>query len=467
MELTKIKGVAKTHPERRESKNLATMAEIIEAVNGILNPNGPKINWFAPAEDAKAAVHVKEGKYQEDTSNPAVIYGGKVSDNLVEDLKVVAYEGTDGAIYAEGKGTDLTVDGAYISLQGDGTGIGGPASGASVKYDAKLTIKNAVINTLGRTRYATAAEEGGVLKVYDSVIWSHGIPFGEGIERPTELMSTPPGALEMDGNTRTHCSMSNSLSYFYNSKIICDGWAALSTESSEGFVYLEANDCDIVCTKDGYGAYSDPGCHDYFNDCNFDMAKMAAIIAGNSDMTFNDCECNCGTYFALSHCVNGWPEEVAEVTVNGGVIRSAKEAFLVKSHNIIIDLCDVDLASQAGVLVHTIVNDDPCATKADDPYGVNVLMTDMDVEGDLIHEDTTREMWVEMNSTILTGAIKNANLTMDVGSKWIATGDSEVVFLNDLDPAQIDAKEGVTISAKGSCDLSLDLPSGGKLVVTK
>ncbi|SDB22037.1 hypothetical protein [Eubacterium oxidoreducens] len=466
MELTKVKGVYKSHPERRESKNLATMAEIIEAVNGILNPNGPKINWFAPAEDAVAAVHFKDGKYDEKTSNPDVVYGGEVSDKEVKDLKVVAYDGNRGAIYAEGAGTDVTVDGAYISLQGDGTGIGGPASGASAKYNAKLTIKNAIIDTVGRTRYSTAAEEGAVLKVYDSVIWSHGIPFGEGIEKPTALMSTPPGALEMDGNTRTHCSMSNSLSYFYNSKIICDGWAALSTESSEGFVYLEANDCDIVCTKDGYGAYADPGCHDFFNDCNFDMARMAAIIAGNSDMTFNDCNCNCGTYFALSHCVNGWPEEVGEITVNGGTIKSKKEAFLIKSHNFIMDMCDVDIMSESGVLVHTIVNDDPCATKAEDPYGVNVLMTDMDVTGDLVHEDTTREMWVELNSTVLTGAIKNANLTIDEGSKWIATGDSDVVFMNDISPAQIDAKEGVTIHAKGAEAYAADLASGGKLVVT-
>lgn len=136
----------------------------------------------------------------------------------MENLKVVAYEGTEGAIYAEGAGTDVTVDTAYISLAGDGQGIGGPASGASAKYNAKLTIKNAVIDTNGRTRYATAAEEGSVLKVYDSVICAHGIPYGDDIERPDALMSTPPPALEMDGNTRTHCTMSNSSSYFYNSK---------------------------------------------------------------------------------------------------------------------------------------------------------------------------------------------------------------------------------------------------------
>lgn len=464
MELKKICGQTVTKPERKPSLNLATMSDIITGVNAVLNPGKPLINWFAPAADAVAAVHVKDGKANVD--NPSVLCDGEVSDTLVKDLKVVAYDGREGGLYAEGSATDVTLDGAYISLAGDGEGIGGPSSGAAAKYGAKLTVKNAVINTSGRTRYSTAAEEGSVLKVYDSVIWSHGIPYGEGIPAPTALMSSPPPALEIKGNTRTHCTMSNSQSFFYNSKIICDGWAALSTESSEGYVYLEANDCDIICTKDGYGAYSDPGCHDVFNNCNLEMAKMAAIIAGNSDMTFNDCVARCGSYFALMHCVNGWQEEVGEATITGGKIRTAKECFLVKSHNVIIDLCDVDIASDTGVLVHTIVNDDPCATKVTEPpYGVNILLTDMTVKGDLLHEDTTRDMWVEMNSTLFTGAIKNANLSMDVGSKWIATADSEVTLLTDVDPAQIDAPAGVTVTVHGVENAEYDLISGGKLVV--
>ena len=467
MELVKIKGVQKNKPAREECKNMLTMADIIEGVNAVLNPGKPKINWFASADDAVAAVHIKDGKYDEATSNPSVVYGGKVSGNKVENLKVVAYEGTEGAIYAEGAGTDVTVDTAYISLAGDGQGIGGPASGAAAKYNAKLTIKNAVIDTNGRTRYATAAEEGSVLKVYDSVICAHGIPYGDDIERPDALMSTPPPALEMDGNTRTHCTMSNSSSYFYNSKIICDGWAALSTESSEGYVYLEANDCDIVCTKSGYGAYSDPGCHDYFNDCNFDMSCMAAIVAGNSDMTFNDCTAECGSYFALTHCVNGWQEEVADITVTGGDIHTKKECVLVKSHNMMLDLCDVNISSDKGILVHTIVNDDPCATKVTkDVFGVNVVMTDMDVKGDLLHEDTTREMWVMLNSTQLTGAIQHANVAFDKGSTWVATADSDVVFVTDVEPAQIDAPAGVTITAKGAQAGEFALAGGGTLVVT-
>ena len=77
----------------------------------------------------------------------------------------------------------------------------------------------------------------------------YGVPYGEGIDSPQGLMATPPPPLEISGNSRAHCTMSNSYSFFYNSKIICDGWGALSTEVAEGFVYLEANDCEVIATK--------------------------------------------------------------------------------------------------------------------------------------------------------------------------------------------------------------------------
>ena len=56
MESVKIKGIEKHKPLREESKNILTMADIIEGVNAVLNPGKPKINWFAPAEDAVADI---------------------------------------------------------------------------------------------------------------------------------------------------------------------------------------------------------------------------------------------------------------------------------------------------------------------------------------------------------------------------------------------------------------------------
>lgn len=464
---TKVKGTTIEKPARREATNLAMMSDIVKSVNAVLNPGKPEINWFAPDPMAKAAIHIKDGKLEESLSNAEVLFGGEIDGQNLKDIKVVAYEGTEGGIYAEGPGSNVTVDGAYISTAGNGSGIGGPSSGAAVKFGANMTLKNVVIDTNGRTRYSTAAEENSTLKVYDSVIWSHGMPFGDTIPQPTELMSTPPPALEIKGNTRTHCTMSNSQSYFYNTKIICDGWAALSTESSEGFVYLEANDCDIICTKSGYGAYSDPGCHDVFNHCYIDTSCMMGIVAGNSDMTFNNCTAKCGSYFGLMHCVNGWQEEVAEIEVNGGEIRTKDVAFLVKSHNALIDLCEADIKSEKGVLVKTILNDDPCATKVTGAvYGINVKMRDMNIEGDLLHGDADRTMWVELSSTLIKGKMENVTLAMDTGSKWIATADSNITLITDINPAQIDAPKGVTIKAIACESAEYTLASGGRLVIT-
>ena len=166
------------------------------------------------------------------------------------------------------------------------------------------------------------------------------------------------------------------------------------------------------------------------------------------------------------HCVNGWCEEVGDMTINGGRIHTQKEAFLIKSHNAILDMTDVELSSESGVLVHTILNSDPCKTPVDDKaYGVNVRFTDMAVTGDLLHEDTERRMWIEMKSSQLTGTIVNGTLAMDAGSKWTADKDSTVHLLNDINPAQIDAAEGVTIHATGGKAGSYTLASGGKLIV--
>lgn len=71
-----------------------------------------------------------------------------------------------------------------------------------------------------------------------------------------------------------------------------------------------------------------------------------------------------------------------------------------------------------------------------------------------------------LNSTQLTGAIHHANLAFDKGSKWMATADSDVVFVTDVEPAQIDAPAGVTITAGGAKAGVFDLASGGKLIVT-
>lgn len=464
--MEKLQAKVKATPVREVPHLLITLPEIVAAVNAGLNPGKPIINWFEGDPAGVAAVTIKDGVAA--VTNEKVKYGGTVDGQTVTDLKVVAYKGCEGGVYADGTATEATVDNAIIYCEDAGKGVGGPDTAVSVRNGANLTIRNSVIDTIGKNRFCTTAEYGSTLRVYDSILYAHGIPYGEGYAPVSGLMATPPPALEIGGNSRAHCTMTNSYSYFYNSKIICEGWAALSTEGAEGFVYLEANDCDVVCTKSGYGAYADPDCHDYFNRCNFDIAAMAAIIAGEADMTFNDCDVKCGSYFALFHNVNGVPEEVGTVTVRGGSIQSEKELVLVKSENTIVDLKNCDVKTANGILIRTILNDDPCHTIPNDhPYGNHVILTDMNVAGDCIHEDPEREMWIQLNSTVLRGAIQNANISIDAGSKWYATADSTVTLTEDVYVNQIDAPAGVTINATGDKAGTYNLPGGGVLIIVE
>ncbi len=432
--------------------------------NGIEDKNGGPPPMGGEGPKMVPSVHIKDGKIAE--GNPSTIYGGEITDNSATDLRIVAYDGMIGGVFAEGKDTDFTVEGAVISLSGDGQGLGEQSAGAGVSDHAKLTLRDCLIDTWGLSRTSTSASGGSVLKVYDSTITSHGAPYGADAPGGGPKMS-PPAPLEIQGNNRTHCTVQNSYSYFYNSLITCDGWAALSTDASAGFVYLEANDCKVVATKSGYGAYADWGCHDVFNGCKFDVACQGAIIAGEGSVKFTDSEINCGTYLALMHCVMGRHTEVGELTLTGCSVKTGKTAVEVHGQNVVVRMENCDIVT-GGALMRTCKNEDPNAAIVNGrPVpGDELHLTDMSVTGDILHEDPERDCRVYMNSTCLTGVIQNAAVIMDQGSRWYATGDSSVILAGDVESAQIDAPAGVTIHAQAAAGQgSYMLSSGGTLIV--
>ena len=395
---------------------------------------------------------------------------GTVGNTGTDGLSIsITEDGYTGGIYTEN--SEFSLENARIHLDGNGVSLGGPGSGVCADHGSEVVIRNTRIETNGSARCATSAENGSTLKVFDSELISHGAPFGSELP-PGAFMATPPAALEIEGNCRTHVTMGNSFSYFYNSTISADGWAALSTDISNGWVYLEANECNVITVNSGYGVYSDGGCHSVLNRCNVNVASMAAIAAGESDVTFNNCNCECGTYFALLHCI-GMPVEVTQLIVNGGMVRCKSPVVLLKSSNAEIVFSDVDLNSESGVLLKSIVNDDPNARNVTAPkepvYGIRVALKQMRVTGDVLHEDyTARPMYLSLEGTQLRGAIRYAWLSMDEQSSWFALEDSVVGADGVLNPDQIDASEGVTVTVVGIDALasSYSLRSGGKLVVT-
>jgi len=434
---------------------------------GAGGPGGGAPGGFGGGSNSTPAVYIDNGKYSAGKSKAGVMTAGNLGDALASGVKINAKGGDIGGIYVKGLKSEYTISDANIELSGNGSfGLAGPGSGASADDYATLIIRNSTITTSGENRNATAAQNHSILKVYNSTLTANGVPFEPDITNTEQKKQ-----LEIDGNSRTHVTLSNSYSYFYYCTVIAEGWAALSTDGAEGFVYLEANNCTIKTLKSGYGTYADMGCHVYINNSDFDVASMAGIMAGNADITFKDTKAKCGTYFALIHNI-GTPDEYSALTVTGGEISTKSPVVLIKSANADISFDGVNMTSESGVLLKSAISVDPqsaktAKTKAQEVYGIHATFKDMYVEGDIDHsaDKEHRNMTVYLESTTLKGAIKDAQISINPRSKWIATADSNVIIVGSIDISQIDAPAGVTVTAVAGESGTHKLASGGTLIL--
>ena len=444
-----------------------------EGDEGPGGPGGPE--GMPPMPENKpefAALEIVDGKVA--AHDEAMT--GSITDTEARDLKLNSGRGDLGGVYVAN--SEYTVEHANIRLSGEGQGLGGKLSGAAVEDHGKLTLKDCRIDMTGKLRCATSAGGNSVLKVYDSLLVSHGDPWNVDEKEVTWIigpgMAKPPVFLEIEGNMRTHCTVMDSESYFYNSTVIADSWAALSTDAAGDRVYLEANDCKVITTRSGYGTYADTGCYCTLNRCDLDVANMAAIVAGESGVQLNDCTAKCGSYVVLNHVVGGGPmadallSQVSDIRIRGGKYQCENEAVVVKSNNADVLFENTEIRSFAGLLLRSKLNDDPCAPdpKGKEVYGIHVTLRNMDTANSILHEDPNRVMTVKLENSRLAGAVTGGALvTLDGESKWTATADSDVVLNGDAPAGAIDALPGVTITARGGEERETVLPSGGKLIV--
>ena len=377
-----------------------------------------------------------------------------------------------GGLYVKGKNSNALLRDSCISLAGPGADdFSGVGAAVLCEDGAKLELRNVHIDTAGIIRCCTTATDHSVLRVYDSVLSSVGgnVPANY---QPRGPMCHPPQPLGITGDCRTHLTMNNSESYFYDSIIRARSWGALSTDSSMGYVYLEVNRCTVETLEDGYCAYADGGCHDVFRDCQIHSAAMGIIVAGDATATFQNTKVKCRTNLAMIHSVMGTKPVISELDVVGCRVETEGPVILVKSANTAITISGGGLVSKEGILIRSVVNDDKNATKVlpgQTLYGINIRLADGEYTGDILHGDSARTMALVLKDAVLTGAIQNAHLTVGPGGKWFASGDSTVCLVHMDTMDGIDADIGTTIHAVPgeSCALrgKYVLPSGGILDV--
>ena len=430
---------------------------------------------FAENEVTEAAVWIEADKYIPKKSYPSI--AGPAADKEVTGLEIRSDIERLSGVVVHGDAWEpaaYTVKDSRIELSGYGVSdFTSRGAGALVYGGGELTMDNVDIVTRGSGRSATIATERGTLRVKNSRLASYGGPLPPDYEPVIGPgMMEPPWPLGLAGNARTHLSMDGSRTFFDHCELYGAAWAVLSTDSSGGCLYLEANNCRLEMAGNGYITYADNGCHNVFNRCESVSGNMFAIVDGNASVTMRDTTAVCEKNGIVLHgALPAWLDSNI-LEIEGGSIRAKENVIFAKSANADIYVKGAELESEKGAILKSICNDDPMyyerAPKGDACYGVQATFEGMTVTGDIRHEDTDRRMRVSLEDTALHGAVTgNPVLNFYGDSRWTAAADSAVTVETDTDISRFDAPAGVTITLKAAGDCRLageySLPGGGVL----
>lgn len=435
---------------------------LIPGRNPLAKNNRPS---FSVPQQTEAALWLRDGKVDEACSGAAPYTGEITESGSVLNFALDSDKPELNAVVVSG-GTSVILE-PKIHMSGCGcSDFTCKGTGILTVDGAKVDIRGGEIVTHGSTRSATIATTGSTLKVFDAKLATYGGPLPEGyVPVIGPGMMEPPAPLGLAGNCRTHLSMDNSETYFYNCDIYGEAWAALSTDSSGGYVYMEANDCDIRMNGNGYVIYADNGCHVALNDCDIYSGNVFAIQDGNSSITMKDTYGICEGYGFLVHGGMHDLEDIGMISMRECGLTSEGPMFRCKSSNVNMHFNCCQLTSKEGVILQTMVTDDEfyyqTRSHAEDEYGVQATFEDMELFGDFLCEDTERKTCLNMVNTAVTGGITGfPRLQLTEGSTFTATKDSSITIVGDTEG--LDAAAGVAITAKGVGE-DVTLPSGGIL----
>ncbi len=366
-----------------------------------------------------------------------------------------------------------TISDAYFKLDGQGVNdFEGIGAAVMATDDADLTVENSYIETNGVIRPCTACGGRATLRVVGCKVYGNSGPLPDYYDHNNPIkgpgMMEPPAGLFLGGTIRTHLSVGTTKTYYKDSHIESDSWAALSTDNGRD-LYLQADNCDVIVRNVGYGVYSDGGCNVVLNDCRFQTATHGGILAGDFTAKFCGCDMKSGKYDFMCHDLSGGADSAAPLEVRNSTCYAEEACLYIKSHNIHADIENSSLTSP-NYAVHAIVNDDPDARKmpADAvPYGNKLYISGSQIKGAIVNEDV-REMSIVLENSTVEGVIRGAYVKL-TGSTWLSPEDSSVALVDCTGVQGIDAPAGVTISAVAASGTTLsgsyDLPSGGKLTV--
>ena len=333
--------------------------------------------------------------------------------------------------------------------------------------------------------YCVKASGTGTLVVNNSSMIQTGRSGANGLTDESAQPGSNNGLL-ISGYARSSMSVGASQTYYYNSYVETEGWAAMSTDSASGSgLDFYSYNSEAYAVHAGYGIYADSSCRDWLYATTLRGAEHGVIISNNGEVhvysgasaTADDAlayypaedaeltdapsliEAGRNCFYIHSPGTGGPMGKQAIVEVRDSVLRTTEELeqdltdyaekysqgvadylefirgalILVKSHSAEVTLVNTELDSCTGVLFMTALNADSSSRhlytdKEDTP--TTLSMTDMEVTGDICDYDYQRCLEVTLNNTAWTGAslVWEAD---DWNAYWdYADGMAEVNWVN-------------------------------------
>ena len=486
----------------------------------------PGAGGGAPPGDAaptEAAIVITDGA--EDTA--AEYEAGKYSDRITEEdgvitvteLELTSDDYTFNGLTISGPDSKVRLEKCSIRL-----GVGSEATdddtgGAAVNMDngavVNITDSNLVVD--GAARYVTAAYNDATLIVNNSTVHSTGSnDMTAGVSEPFSNE-----ALLISGTARANFSIGATQTYYFNSVCTAEGWAALSTDSATGNgLDLYAYNTEGIAENGGYSTYADTNCRVWLYGSRMSAAEIGVIISKSGKVTalpasatpeevlaYNEGDtveadssilggrnavmihapdmmgqgiyaADCGTYIQEGGILGTTQEYVSTKDYNdyGEAVGAyvdyvSGSVFLIRSTSANITLTGVQMKSYNNTLIHTVLNADSMGNflapgDGDQVNPVAVTLEEMDVVGDIRHEDYQRNMTVELKNTTLSGNIISG--TMESWNQtWQDYGEVNWVVdeaFDDVNGVALTLGEGATWNVTGESSLtSLTVTEGAVL----
>lgn len=494
-------------------------------MDGMGPPPGGDMGGGAPppgdGAPETAAIVITDGAENPDAEYEPGAYSSYLSNVdgvlTIDGLELTSGDYTFNGLVATGPDSVVRLQKCTIRLGVDAPATDDDSGGAATNIDngATLYISDSELVVDGAARYVTANYNDAKLIVNNSTVTSTGS--NDNTADVSEPFSN--AALLISGTARANFSIGATQTYYYDSVCTAEGWAALSTDSATGNgLDLYAYNTEGIAENGGYSTYADTNCRVWLYGSRLTAAEIGCIISKNGQIHSYDSHsapedvmqyhegrevsvdssivggrnavmihapdmmgqglmaADCGTFYA---------ENTALATDND--LRSTKDyndygeavgayiddvsgdIFLIRSTSADIQLKNVTMDSYNGVLVHTVLNADSMGNflAAGDGEQVNpvaVSMEDMDVTGDILHEDYQRQMTVDLEHTTLTGKLVSG--TMDSWNRqWADYGEVNWVVDDSYDAdygIALTVGDGAVWNVTGDSSLkSLTVMEGG------